>query len=102
MKRLILITGVILIAYVVMTGALEPAAMPAAASDAAIGTTQSAGVYTLTEVDGKVAVLLDGALYIRTSVPVDVLPKSDRARLRQGVEFSSIAQMKRALEDYCG
>lgn len=103
MKRLFLMAGIALIAYVIFSAAIEPTASKAASPVyAEISESTVSGEYILTEYDGRVAVMLDGALYIRTEVPVSVLPKADRERLKEGVAFRSLEEMKRALEDYCG
>lgn len=101
MKRLILITGVLLLGYVVLT-ATEPNAQPVLSDKAPTSASTVSGLYTLTDYDGRVAVMLDGALYLQTDVPVSLLPKADRVRLHNGVTFYSLDEMKSALEDYCG
>ena len=104
MKRLILITGVLLIAYVVMISALSPspgAQTAAISASESSGEPESRGVYSLGVLDDRVAVYLDGALYLKTDTVVSSLPKRDQKKLEEGVSFNSKEELLRLVEDYC-
>lgn len=101
MKRLIVITGIILLVYLVlMTQTARPVTAPQSAADSAARTTVESG-YRIGVSEGNVAVFRDGKLCMRTDTPLSSLPKSDRARLEEGVYIDSVKELKERLEDYC-
>ena len=95
MKRLLLITGALLLAYVLLTGSARPAYAPSAE------TVDAQSEYVLKEKDGRVAVYRGGELYISTDTLLSELPKSDANRIRQGISASSEKELKRLIEDIC-
>lgn len=98
MKKLLIITGAVLIAYVVLISVLTPApAVPAAAAAPSAPDAE----YVLCEDNGRVAVYRGDTLYLKTETRVDDLPRADRTRIRQGITVSSLKELKRLLEDYC-
>lgn len=103
MKRLLLITGVLLIAYVVMMTSLSPSAKSSDEAGVAetIAESLAQDVYTVLDENGRVSVLLNGAEYLRTDTVVSSLPKSDQLRLRQGITVTDTDALKRLLRDYC-
>ena len=98
MKRLIVITGVILVVYLVLvTVVTQEADAPAA-----VGVQQATeSGYRIGASEGRVAVFRDGNLYLRTDTTLSSLPKSDRNRLEQGINVDSLKELKSLLEDYC-
>ena len=103
MKRLLLITGVFLIAYVVMMTSVpfeagEQPVQPAAAMTESV---IENAVYLVTERDDRIVVLLNGAEYLRTDTAVSSLPKADQKRLEEGILLTGIDSLKKLLEDYC-
>ncbi|MBQ3416383.1 MAG: hypothetical protein IJH32_00920 [Ruminococcus sp.] len=103
MKRLLLITGVLLITYVVMMSALSPSARSYEEIPASAAVTQmdEGDVYTVLDENGRVAVLLNGIEYLRTDTVVSSLPKADQTKLKQGITVTDKAALKKLLEDYC-
>ncbi len=103
MKRLLLITGIVLSAYILMTSALSPSAKSETAqtvsTTAAVTATEP--VYTVIDENGRVAVLLNGASYLRTDTLVRDLPKTDQKRLKEGIAVSGRDELRRLLEDLC-
>lgn len=97
MKKLLLITGAILIAYVILTAVMTPAV----ATPAAVSAEKTESGYLIAESEGRIAVYRDGGLVLRTDTKLSDLPKSDAARLREGIEVNSMKELKRLLEDYC-
>ena len=100
MKRLLLITGVLLIAYVVMMSALSPSASSYEEIPDETAVTE-ADEYIVLDENGRVAVTLNGALYLRTDTVVASLPKADRTKLKKGIVLTDKAALKKLLEDYC-
>lgn len=97
MKRLLLITGIILILYLIL---MTMAAPPTAAPSAQTVERQESG-YRIGVSDGRVTVFRNGELYLRTDTPVSSLPRSDRTKLEEGIEINSLKELKERLEDYC-
>ena len=102
MKRLLLITGVFLIAYVVMMTSLpfEAGEQPKPAAAVTVSVTEDA-VYLVTERDDRIVVFLNGAQYLRTDTVVSSLPKSDQQRLKDGILLTGFDSLRKLLEDYC-
>ncbi len=99
MKKLLLITGAILIAYLILiTVAAPPAATPWVSAE--VRQSEPEG-YLVTEYEGRVAVYRDGVLYRTTDTLLSSLPKADVRRLREGIKVNSEKELKRLLEDYC-
>lgn len=103
MKKLLLVTGVLLIAYVVMMTSLSPSARSSEEESVSetIVETVTQDVYTVLDENGRVSVLLNGAEYLRTDTVVSSLPKSDQLRLKQGITVTDTNTLKKLLEDYC-
>ena len=103
MKRLLLITGVLLISYVVMMSVLSPSAKSHEETPAVQVVTEVQGtdVYTVIDENGRVAVLFNGAEYLRTDTVVASLPKADQTKLKQGITVYDKAALQKLLEDYC-
>lgn len=101
MKKLIVITGIILIGYLLLiTVVSQPAQAPAAASAQAERLTAEKA-YKIADYEGRVAVFHNGDLYLKTQTMLSSLPKSDRNRIEKGIEFDSLKELKTLLQDYC-
>ena len=101
MKRLIGITGVFLIAFTVASASLAPAGESVLAASADTAATDGTALFTAKEEDGRIAIYA-GQLRVRqTQTRVDSLPKIDRMRLREGIDFNSEEELKQFIEDYC-
>ena len=101
MKKLILITGVILILYLVVVTSVTPAATTP--SDRVISTEENntENGYIIGISEGRVAVFREGDLVIRTDTQLSDLPKSDRVKLEEGIKIDSLKELKERLQDYC-
>ena len=97
MKKLLAVTGVILIAYVIGSAA---AATDSRGSET-LSDAQDAAVYVLCAEENRVVVYRDGSLWLRTDTLVSSLPKRDRVRLETGIIVFSDTELKRLIEDYC-
>ena len=98
MKRLLAVTGVILVAYILLSGYLLPRG---GASDTSAAGQETVVVYTVREYRGRVAVYRDGGLTRQTDTAVASLPKSDRVRLQNGIDVYSEKELKALMEDLC-
>lgn len=98
MKKLIAVTGVILIAYVVFSASAGsvPNTGHSGADDA-----ETAVVYTMRDENGRVVVYRNDDVYLTTNTRVSDLPKSDRVKLQNGITVFSEKELKRLVEDYC-
>ena len=101
MKKLILISGVILAAYMFLMTAVAPQADAPTAAAVKAGESAVQSGYTIGISEGRVAVFRDGTLYLRTEMTVSSLPRSDRIKLEEGVHVDSIKELKELLQDYC-
>lgn len=101
MKKLIMITGVILLAYLILgTLIAQPTAAPSVGTVSA-EESAAAGGYLIGISEGRVTVFQDGKAIVRTDTQLSDLPKSDRVRLEKGVRVDSLKELKERLEDYC-
>ena len=101
MKKLLLITGAVLAAYLILTAVISDGSNPPVAETAAYTETLHEGGYTVAEYDGRVALFHSGKPYLITDTPVASLPKADRVRLAEGIDVYSEKELKSILEDYC-
>ena len=63
--------------------------------------------YILRENENKISLFIrysngDEQIHSEYEVAVNLLPKSDRERLREGIEFDSVDEVIRFIEDYMG
>ena len=101
MKKLILITGAVLLLYLVVMTSVTPAATsPSATVVPTQGSTAENG-YIIGISEGRVTVFKDGEMMLRTDTQLSDLPKSDRVRLEEGIHIDSLKELKERLEDYC-
>ncbi len=98
MKKLILITGIILITCVLVSVLAAPraAAGGAAAADAAQG-------FVIKDSGGRVAVFKSGENdpFLTTETYTATLPKNDVSKLKKGIDARDANELRRLLEDYC-
>ncbi len=101
MKRLILITGIVLISCVLAQGFVPASENPP--SNRAYEQTESVGGYVLRDVGGRLTVFRGSEKepYMITDTYTSALPRADRLRLARGIEVESEAALRRTLEDYC-
>ncbi len=95
MKKLLAITGAILLVYLFVTVRMTPSTA-VAGHDTAERT-----VYLVKEYEGYVAVSEGDQPPVKTATPVAALPKSDRSRLVEGILLYSKEELKALLEDLC-
>ena len=97
MKRLVCITGIILISCL-FTGMLF-----APSSSAEIQNTVESSTVVLKSENNRIVVYKKGenSPYITTDTLTDSLPKGDVMRLKEGIEVKGKAQLRKSLEDYC-
>ncbi len=100
-KKLIGITGAILLSYVLVTAAFAPSdtVTRSLLTQAVIPDEKAA--YTARDEEDKIVIYAGDAPMLRTDTRVSQLPKIDRIRLREGVELFSEKELKEFVEDYC-
>ena len=100
-KKLIMITGAILLIYlIVITAAAQPTENSSPQVTSAEADNAESG-YRLGVSDGRVAVFRDGELYMRTDTQISSLPKADRKRLDEGINIDSVKELTELLQDFC-
>ena len=102
MKKLVAITGLVLITCVCVGAAAQTETAPSETAAVAVGTTVPQG-YIIRDSGGRVAVFKSGgsAPVIVTKTRTDDLPRSDARIIREGIEVQDERQLKRVLEDFC-
>ena len=100
MKKLVLITGIILITCVCVSSFAGQSAT--ALTEPAPVTEVNEG-YVVREYNGCVAVFREGRSNPAriTSTRTDTLPKSDIKKLREGIRVEDRQTLDKILEDYC-
>lgn len=106
MKRLLLITGVILISYVVFSSVIttpknDTVAVAQEVETKAEERARAPMVYTVKSENNRVVVYLDDAIYLKTTTVVSSLPKADQKRLLYGIKLNTKEELKTMLEDFC-
>ena len=99
MKKLTLITGIILITCVSISAAAQ---QPVDAPQRQLSATAPSG-YVIKDSGGAVAVYRQGEdtpIFI-TRTRTDSLPRSDSRRVKEGIEVESDERLRQALEDFC-
>ena len=104
MKRLVCITGVILIACVCMMTFFAP--QTSAEAQGSISNQQNLDleqVYIIKSEENSVVVYKKGELspFMTTDTLTSSLPKSDIISLNKGIEVKGEINLKKSLEDYC-
>lgn len=97
MKKLLAITGVILLIYLLGSATLSPPR----AERVGVTPTESRALFTVGEYEGYVAVFSESSEPRLTDTAVASLPKSDRGRLTEGIKIYSEKELKSLLEDLC-
>lgn len=100
MKKLVLITGIILITCVCVSSFAESRATALTEPPQAVEISES---YVVRDYNGCVAVFREGRPNPSriTSTRTDTLPKSDVKKLREGIKAEDRQTLERILEDYC-
>lgn len=101
MKKLLTVTGAILIAYVVLSSVYVSSGEEAVAAKTAQPQTRPQQIYVVREENDRLVVYLDEQVYLRTDTRVSTLPRSDRLKLEHGIDVFSDEELKQLLEDYC-
>ena len=101
MKKLILITGAVLIVYLVLVTVIAAPESAPSATTVTVGESTAENGYIIGISEGRVTVFRDGKTLIRTDTQISDLPKSDRAKLEKGIRVDSYKELKERLEDYC-
>ena len=101
MKKLIVITLIIVTIYFALNIILSPQADAPVAASASADATQTEEGFRLGVEDDRVAVFRDGILYLKTETLLSSLPKSDRVKLEEGIVVDSLEELKTLLQDYC-
>ena len=68
---------------------------------------KSKEAYILRENENKISLVIrysngDEQIHSEYDVPVNLLPKSDREKLQKGIEFDSVTDIIKFIEDYMG
>lgn len=105
MKRLVCITGIILISCL-FTGMLFAPSSSAEIQNTVESSTVSGvqdEIFVLKSENNRIVVYKKGenSPYITTDTLTDSLPKGDVMRLKEGIEVKGKAQLRKSLEDYC-
>ncbi len=101
MKRLIAITGIVLITFTVFSATASTGKTPSDESVGAYADADGNARFTAREEDDRIAVYAGDRLLVKTETRVSGLPKIDRMRLREGIIFYSEEELKQFIEDYC-
>ncbi len=107
MKRLVLITGIILAVclfagvYAAPSGAVQTPETLVQTSQ--LEQTGGVQIYILKAENGRLAVYKKGEdkPYIQTQTNINNLPQGDILRLEKGIEVSGEDNLRKSLEDYC-
>jgi hypothetical protein len=107
MKRIVLITGAILISCLFVSVYATPSAVAQTSQTVdeydAVNQAEQDVVYILKAESGKLVVYVKGesSPCLETNTYVSNLPKSDILRLEKGIEISGKENLRKSLEDYC-
>ena len=105
MKRIICMTGIILIACVITGAVIEENSITSFENTEIYSTavTESTPVYIIKAENGLLTVYRKGEAspYITTQTQVSNLPESDKNNLEKGIEIHGETQLRKSLEDYC-
>ncbi len=111
MKKLVAITGIILLGCLFVSAAAAPQATAEMAQSSIVynekGTIDNSEtakeVYILKAENGKLVVYIKGESvpYFVTDTTITSLPRGDILRLEKGIEISGYENLKKSIEDYC-
>ena len=101
MKKLVGITGIILICCVCIGAIYTPS--QAVNTEIQTVATESDEIYILKAEDNKIVVYKKGEEkpYIVTDTYINSLPKGDILRLNEGIEILGEKNLQKSLQDYC-
>ena len=99
MKKLIAITGVILISCVCAGSLWTPSAASAQPQTAGVQEKTEPGSYKIADSGGHVAVFYADAPLLTTLT--DSLPRADAKCVREGIPARSRQELEKLLEDFC-
>ena len=101
LKKLIIITGMILVAYLILMTAAAPAATTQDTAPVTSREGDAENGYIIGVSEGRVTVFRGEDTVVRTETKLSDLPKSDRVKLEEGIYIDSLKELKERLEDYC-
>lgn len=112
MKKLVLITGIILVTCTIINAYATTNDLPQASnSQYEINSTESTTVTEISEeelfiikqINGRIAVFKENSNepYITTDTFISNLPENDINRLKNGIKIYGKDNLRKALEDYC-
>lgn len=105
MKKIICITGIILIACVITGAVIEENSVTSFAQTEPYSTavTESTPIYIIKAENGLLTVYRKGETspYLTTQTHISNLPESDKNILKKGIEIQGETQLRKSLEDYC-
>ncbi len=104
MKRLVTITGAILMVCLVLSSFFVP--VSSAQNTTTVQTAAEAPekeIFIVKAEDNRIVVYKKGedTPYIQTDTRCDLLPKGDVVYLEKGIELEGRESLRKALEDYC-
>ncbi len=102
MKKLVAVTGIILISCVCFGSLYTHPEAARSYTPAAVEQTSAAG-YVIRDWNGKIAVFISGRdkPFKVTSTQTATLPKPDIKKLKSGIYTENKQELERILEDYC-
>ena len=102
MKKLVAITGLVLITCVCVGAAAQTETAPSETAAVAVGTTVPQG-YIIRDSGGRIAVFRRGesAPLLVTQTLTESLPRADAKKIREGIEVPDRQTLEKLLEDYC-
>ena len=103
MKKLICITGIILIGCVCISTIYAPSTMAETYTEQTQHNTALNDVFIIKSENNRIVVYKKGEStpYITTDTLTSGLPKGDILQLQEGIEVKGEAKLKKSLEDYC-
>lgn len=103
MKKLVCVTGIILISCVCISALASPQAVAQAQVSQHVPQTQSGQSFVIKDKDGRLAVFRKGEAnpFMTTETYTNTLPRADINKLKKGVEAADAEELRKLLEDYC-
>lgn len=103
MKKLVCVTGIILISCVCISALASPQAVAQTEAAPTVPQTQSEQGFVIKDCEGRLAVFRKGEStpFITTETYTNTLPRADINKLKQGIEAENAEKMRKLLEDYC-
>lgn len=103
MKRLICITGIILVACVCVSTLYAPVTMAENTNQVSEKRNEKSDTFIITAENGRIVVFRKGetAPFIETDTYINNLPKGDILQIKNGIEVQGESKLRKSLEDYC-